>query len=237
MTMNTSKSFDVARMVGWVAIVGALLGWINIGLFVGATGGDLGMVFKPEVFLAQPASSHSLLHWAMVLDTLGFYLPFLIVGGYLWSRLRDDHGPLIDMAALCIVTYVLLGIVGASLLFSTIQPLAAMHAAGDAVAKAASEGAWLAVSYGAQHGFWLMEGPVMGFWGIVMGRAMNASGLPYGRLLMVVGVLYASVFVAGVLGILPLVELIQAVFLVLLPLWAILTGVHLLRQRKEGAAQ
>ena len=70
----------------------------------------------------------------------------------------------------------------------------------------------------------------MGFWGLVMGKAMRASGMPYGRLLMVVGALYASVFVVGVLNLWAVAELIQFVFLILLPMWAVLTGVSLLRQ-------
>ncbi|MDB6145611.1 MAG: hypothetical protein JWP80_4655 [Pseudomonas sp.] len=219
------------RLVGWVAIIGALVGWINVGLYVAATGGDFSVVFKPEVFLALPSQAHNYLHSAMVLDTLGFYLPFLIVGGYLSALLRNEHGAVIDMATLCIVTYVVMGIAGASILFATVSPLAVMHAAGNAQSKAASEAAWLVVVNAAQHGLWVMEGPVMGFWGLIIGSAMRASGMPYGRLLMAVGVCYASGFVAGVLGLSQLGEVIQMVFIVLLPLWAFLTGVALLRQR------
>ena len=229
MTDSLNK-MNVRRLVGWVAIVGALLGWINIGFYAAAVGGDFTVYYQPAVFLSLPASAHSYFHTSMVLDTLGFYLPFLVVGGYLWSVLRVEHGPLIDIAALCIVTYVLLGIAGASLMFAAVQPLASLHAAGDAAVKAGSEAAWLALAHGSQQGLWLMEGPVMGFWGLVMGKAMRASGMPYGRLLMVVGALYASVFVVGVLNLWAVAELIQFVFLILLPMWAVLTGVSLLRQ-------
>ncbi|MBK5356571.1 hypothetical protein JFU37_29410 [Pseudomonas sp. TH41] len=219
------------RLVGWVAIIGALLGWTTVGLYGAATGGDFSVVFKPEVFLTLPSQAHTYLHWAMVVDTLGFYLPFLIVGGYLWSLLRNEHGAIIDMATLCIVTYVAMGIAGASILFATVSPLAALHTAGDALNKAASEAAWLAVANAAQHGLWIMEGPVMGFWGLVIGKAMRASGMAYGRLLMVVGACYISAFFTGVLGLEEMEGIIQAVFFILLPLWALLTGIALSRQR------
>ncbi|TPG76410.1 hypothetical protein EAH78_18820 [Pseudomonas arsenicoxydans] len=222
---------DGRRLVGWVAIIGALLGWINVGLYIAATGGDFSVVFKPEVFLALPSQAHNYFHSAMVLDTLGFYLPFLIVGGYLGALLRNEHGTVIDMATLCIVIYVVMGIAGASILFATVSPLAAMHSAGDPLSKAASEAAWLVVANATQHGLWVMEGPVMAFWGLTIGSAMRASQMPYGRLLMAVGVCYAGGFVAGVLGLSQLAEVIQMVFIVLLPLWALLTGVALLRQR------
>ncbi len=227
----TLSSGNGHRLVGWVAIVGALLAWTNIGLYVAAVGGDFAVVFQPEVFLGLPAQAHGFFHAAMVLDTLGFYLPFLLIGGYLWSVLRAEHGALIDIATLCIVVYVAMGIAGASILFAALSPLAAMHASGDPTVRAASEAAWLAIASSAQQGLWLMEGPVMGFWGLVMGRAMRTSGLPYGRLLMVNGACYAAVFLAGALQLWAVTELIQMVFLILLPLWALLMGLALLRRR------
>jgi len=237
MTTNSLFPANGRRLVGWVAIVGALLGWINVGLYVAATGGDFSIVFKPAAFLALPATAHGYFCAAMVLDTLGFYLPFLLVGGYLWSLLRSAHGALIDIAALCIVIYVAMGVAGASIQFAALPPLAAMHAAGDAIAKVTSEGAWLAVASSAQHGLWLMEGPSMGFWALVMGRAIRAGGMPYGGLLMAVGVCYASVFVAYIVGLRQLGELIEIAFVILLPLWSLLIGSALLRQRAEGSTQ
>jgi len=239
MTTATSKVIlggfgDPARRpTGWVAIVGAVLAWATVGVFMAATQGDLGILLRPAQFLALPAAAHQQLVVAMVLDCLGFYLPFLVVGGYLWSRLRAAdaaHGAAVDIAVLCIVSYALLGMAGASLLAATVQPLAAAHAAGDAAAKAGAEAAWLAVAYGVQHGLWLLEGPVMGFWGLAMGRALRAAGLPWGRLLMAVGVCYAAIFVAALLELVALVELLQFAFLLLLPLWSLLIGIHLLRQ-------
>ena len=218
------------RLAGWTAIAAAVLGLLTVILFACSMGGDLSVVYQPAVFLSLPASAHSMFHAAMVADSLGFYLAFLLIGGYLWSVLRAEHGALIDMAALCIVTYALLGVAGASVLFASVAPLAAMHAAGDLAVKAATEASWLAIATATQQGLWLMEGPVMGFWGLVMGKAMSASGMPYGRLLMVVGALYASVFVVGVLQLWAVAEVIQTAFLVLLPLWALLTGIALLRQ-------
>ncbi len=98
------------RLVGWVAIVGGLLGWATIGFWLAAVGGDLTVVYQPQIFLSLPSPAHGYFHAAMVLDTLGFYLPFLLIGGYLWSHLRADRSALIDIAALCIVTYVVMGI-------------------------------------------------------------------------------------------------------------------------------
>jgi hypothetical protein len=229
--MHSLFAADGRRFVAWVAIIGTLLGWTNVGLYVAATGGDLAITMRPETFLALPTAAHRLFYSAMVLDTLGYYLAYLAIGGYLWSRLRPVFGAVMDMAALCLVVYVLLGVAGASIQFAAIGPLAAVHATGDAVVKAASESAWLAIAQSAQNGLWLMEGPVMGFWGLVVGYAMRTCEMAYGRLLMVAGAAYVGVFITGVLGLVELAALVQLIAIFLLPLWAILSGIHMLRQR------
>lgn len=228
---NTQDTETPRRLAGRVAIIGALLAWSQIAVYMVALKGDLAVVFEPAIFLSLPAPTHDYFHASLILDTLGFYLPFLVIGGYLWSVMRVEHGALIDIAALCIVTYAVMGIAGDALLFATVSPLAAMHAAGDPAIKVASETTWLALAKGAQQGLWIMEGPVMGFWGLVMGSTMWRAGKPYGRLLMVVGFCYGAVFVLGVLGLWSVTQQFQLVFLILLPLWSLLTGIALLRQR------
>jgi heme exporter protein D len=55
--------------------------------------------------------------------------------------------------------------------------------------------------------------------------------MAYGRLLMVAGAAYVGVFITGVLGLVELAALVQLIAIFLLPLWAILSGIHMLRQR------
>jgi hypothetical protein len=46
------------RLAGWVAIIGALLAWSEIGVYMLAVDGDLAAVYKPAVFLSLPAPAH-----------------------------------------------------------------------------------------------------------------------------------------------------------------------------------
>lgn len=230
--MNSNPIFAAngRRLVGWIAVVGAVLAWINVGCYVVATGGDFALVFQPAQFLALPASAQRYFTTAMTLDVLSFYLPFLAIGGYLWAQLRVDHGAPVDIGAMCIVTYVVMGTAGAAIQIAALPALAAQHAGGDALARAASETAWQTLAIVAQRGVWVMEGPVMAYWALLMGATMHRAGMPYGRLLMANGVCYASAFVGTVLGFPQVLELAQAIFIILLPLWMLLTGVALLRQ-------
>ncbi|WP_339675570.1 hypothetical protein [uncultured Zhongshania sp.] len=230
---NTSNYSDGRQFTAWAAIIAAIQAWACAGFYAAATGGDFGMVLRPAEFLALPTTAIDQFWLAMILDCLGFYLPFLIIGAYFWARLRPDHGVPMDMALLCIVVYVILGTAGAGIQFSTLHPLVVAHAAGDSMSQAASEKAWLAISHAAQ-GLWKLEGPVMGLWGVVVGRAIHRSGMPFGRLLMFVGLCYATAFVTSVLGLTVVFELVQLIFILLLPLWALLTGIHLLRNPSIG---
>lgn len=226
----TDQAASGRRLTGWGGVFGALLGWATLVFVVLATGGDLQMTYRPADFLAQPAERHQLFVIAMLLDVLGFYVPLLLMAGYFWSRLRQAQGALMDIAALCAVAYAVLGLVGAGLLIATLEPLAKAWALAEPVARPGVEAAWLAISYAAQQGVWLLEGPVMGLWGVLVGRALRVSGLPYGRLLMALGLGYAGFFAASALGLAMLVEVLQLLVVALLPLWMLLSGIHLLRE-------
>jgi len=214
----------------WAAVIGALLAWANIGLYVVATGGDLTAMLKPATALALSSSAQQLFLLSMLFDSFGFYLPFLIIGGYLWARLRPRFGAPIDMATLCVGCYVLLGLAGTSMQMAALPPLAEAHAAGDLVQRAASETAWMGLVHAAQGGLWWMQGPLMAFWGIVVGHALTTSGFRLGLILTVCGVLYGVYFVTAFLGLSQITEVVQLIMLFLLPLWMLLTGLRLFRQ-------
>lgn len=221
------------RCAGWTALIAAPLAWFNIYCYLAAVGGDMQAMFKPATALALSPTAQQWFRVGMLADSFGYYLPFLLVGGYLWSRLRERGGAFIDMAVLCLVVYVLLGVAGTSMQIAALPPLAAVHASGDALAKAASESAWLAVVHATERGLWWMEGPVMACWGLIMGRALRAEGWGWGRLLMACAGLYGAGFVAQFLGAGQLAEGLSLIAVMLLPLWLLLTGIALLRQKES----
>ena len=218
------------RVVGWVALLAAPLGLFNVYCYMMAVGGDTEAMFKPAVALTLSEASQ---HWfmtAMVADSFSFYLPFLLIGAFVWAQLRPRGGSQNDAAALALTVYVLLGIAGTSMQFAALPALAKAHAAGDAMVRAASESAWLALVTATERGLWWIEGPLMAYWGWVTGRALQREGWGAGRMLMGAGVLYAVIFLwelfgGGKQG----EELLLIVLTVLVPLWLVMFGVGLLR--------
>lgn len=217
------------KLAGWAAIVGTVLGTLNILLYILSTGGDLDLLFRPAEALGMAPSARAMFEWSMLVDCFGFYLPFLLIGAYLRTLLKPRFGTPIDAATLALVCYVILGIAGAAMQIAAIGPLSAAYAAGDSMVRAASETVWLALVQVTQHGLWWMEGPVMAFFAVVTGRALHITRLLYGRLLIAAGVAYGTYFVAEFAGTVTVAENVQVVALALLLLWMLLIGIALLR--------
>src|SRR3546814_19643798 len=158
----------------------------------------------------------------MVLDSCGFYLLYLPIGGYRWATLRRDGGSVVDAAVLFLVAYVILGVLGASIQIVALPLLAELHKSADPAIRSGSEMAWLLVVNIAQRAVWWMEGPTFALWAIPTGLVMRAQALPFGRTLSGVGVLYALFFIVTFLRVDNVAELIQLVAILILPLWLIL---------------
>lgn len=235
--MNTHRQTGDARLLaGWTAIFCALCAWFNIYGFLTATHGDAGAMLHGATALGLEPGAQQWFRVSMLADIFGFYFAFLVLGGYLWTRLRVAGGAQADIALLCIVAYALFGAAGAAMQLAALAPLAVLHAAQDPALRAATESAWTALAHASQRGLWWLEGPLLAYWAAVMGPLLRRHGIPYGRLLMVCGALYGVAFIAEFTGARAPTELLQTVAVLLLPLWMLLTGIALLRQRSVQVA-
>lgn len=221
------------RFTAWSAMLGGLFAYLNVALVVMATGGDTGMILHGPSMLGLPSEARDLFRWGMFADILGFYLPVLVIGAYLWHRYRDQAGALGDMAVLAITLYTVVGVAGAAMQLSALNPLAQLHSGGDETVKAAAEAAWTAIAYASQKGLWWCEGPVVLFWGLVVGRQLREAGWSRATLLplKVVGVCFALFFVVGMFPELDAwMKLLLIVAVVVFPFWMLMFGWQLMRR-------
>lgn len=229
MTQATTMN-DPRRLVGWLAVAGAVLAW-SMAVLVGAAASfDDAALARPSAMLAFGAASQNLYRLAWWADILGWYVPFLAVGGYLWGRMRQREGARADIALAAIVVYAVLGIVGAGLLSLTLPPLAELHGGPDPMARVATEAIWTSLQ-GAAQGIWNAEAPVFLLWGIATARFLRAQQWGFGRLLTLDLGLFAIEFIFNLSGWGELGEMVQMATLVIHPLWLFLFGITLLRER------
>jgi hypothetical protein len=222
------------RFAGWTAIAGSMLAWFSLYCLYAATAGDIDAVLHPATALELDAAGAQWFRVAMLADVFGYYLPVLIVGGYLWSSSRHEAGAISDIAVLALIVYVVLGIAGASMQLAVLPALSAAQAAGDTSVKIAAQSAWLAIVTATEHGLWWAEGPVMGLWAWLMGPVLRRQGRAYGALLVACGSLYLASFGAEFLGIRTTAEICETLAVLLFPLWLLLTGIALVRAGRSG---
>ena len=231
---QTNNAMDPRHFVGWVAVIGAVLAWTMAVLVGAAAGFNFEVLERPAMMLAYSAESQNLYRLSMWADILGWYVPFLAVGGYLWQPMRQKLGALADIGLAGLIVYAVLGIAGAGLLSITLTPVAEL-AAGTPGAKPVADALWITLQRAAQ-GIWNAEAPVLLLWGIVAARFLRGEKRGFGRLLTLDIFLFALELAFNLGGWHDIGESILMITLVIHPLWLFLFGVSLLRQPAPALA-
>ncbi len=233
-----NDSYKVMRFTAWSAIIGGLLAYSNVGLVSMVAGTDMGMLLHGATMLSLPSDMRDLFRLSMLADVFGFYLAVLVIGGYFLHTFKDELGALGYMIAFGIGAYAVLGITGAVLQLSVLNPLAQMYAGGDDATRAAAAAAWTTVANGTQNGLWWTEGPLVFFWAPIVANQLKKSGWNGSFLLKIVAWFFAVIFVSGFF---PEYEAVtgvsEIVVVLLLPLWMVWFGLQLLRRARKVPAR
>lgn len=233
--IGSSKLTSIQRFTGWVAIIGSAMAWLTIFANIMAMGMDSGAMRNPSVALSLSPISLIWFQVAQITDIFGYYLPFLVIGGYVWKTMRTEGGAIVDIAILFLTIFVAFGVAGAVIQFATIVPLSIVHRGVGALTKSTSESIWLAIVFATEGGLWMIEGPLFGFWAIVNGKLFHAHGWGYGRILIVSGCLFMGWFITELFGMSTIYENMKAGAVILLAFWMALFGINILRRpAKEG---
>lgn len=231
---------NAVRLTGWTAILGGIVACLHVTLDFVLLGDDFAMSLHGASMLALPTETRDLFRWAMLADILGFYLPVIVIAGYLWHRFRDEAGAWGDMAALAIGVYVVVGVSGAAIQMSVLNPLAHLHQGGDEATRVTAEAIWTALAHASQKGLWWSEGPLVLFWGTVVGNQLARAG--WGRSVLIplniVGWSFGLFFLFELFPSLDILsELTGLIIIVVFPLWMLLFGWTLLRQPASTPAR
>lgn len=226
-------SHKVMRFTAWSAIIGGILAYANVGLSFMVTGPDADMVLHGATMLALPPDTRDVFRWCMVADIFGFYLPFLVIGGYFVHVFREELGALGIMVAMAVVLYVMVGVTGAVMQFAVLHPLAHLYAGGDDATRNGAAAVWTAIANGTQNGLWWIEGPLVLFWTLIAANVLRKAGWTGSILLKIVGWAFGVFFLFGLFPDLDaLSNASEMVVVLVLPLWMLLFGWQLLRRAR-----
>lgn len=224
-------SRKVVRFTAWSALIGGLFAYANVGLSLAVTGSDTGMILHGASMLSLPADTRDLFRWCMVVDILGFYLPFVAIGGYFLHAFRDALGAFSQMLGLAIGLYIMVGIAGAAMQLGILDPLARAYAGRDEATKGAAATAWSTIAYATQNGLWWCEGPLVFFWAPIAANLLGQAGWRGSILLKIVGWSFGCIFLFGLFpGLNVLSDASELIAVLVLPLWMLLFGWQVLRR-------
>lgn len=223
----------VVRLTAWSALIGGLLAYANVGLSIAVTGSDTGMVLHGASMLSLPSDTRDLFRWCMVADIFGFYLPFVVIGGYFIHAFREELDALGNMVGFAVGLYIMVGIAGAALQLGIFDPLAHAYAGGDEATRGAAAAAWSTAANATQNGLWWCEGPLVLFWAPIAANLLRRAGWRGSFLLKVVGWSFGFIFLFGLFpGLDALSNASELVAVLVLPLWMLLFGWQLLRRSR-----
>jgi hypothetical protein len=186
---------------------------------------------NPISFLEVGPNGIDLLRWGLLLDLLGYYLPFLPLALFLEHWLKGKNPLWLRFFTTCGVGYILIGAVGAVTLAVVQPPLISAYAQASteqrAILTTIFETVWNII-YG---GVWNILGELLGgIWFFGVGWFLRSERRLLGIGSMIVG---ASAFLdslGNMLGIEILALLGLSVYILLAPIWALWLGIDLLRK-------
>ncbi len=217
------------RVAGLAAVLSLPFAAANLITTLVAVAFNFEAFTKPTILLRAGAAGAEWWRWSMIFDLLGYYLLIapLILLLRRWPRPRRPEW--IDLFALCLLSYSLIGAIGATMLATVTPPLIAAYAAAAPphrlILEALSE-TWSDAVY---RGLWnLLEELLAGIGWLGMGLCLRATLRGPGWTAIVLGgaCLTDSLASAFRLDGLALGGLVA--YLILAPVWACWTGASLL---------
>jgi len=227
--MTDSQSFQ--RFAAIVAIVGFFTAMTSNVLQGIPVHFSLDITTNPSLFLSVGPAGASLIRWGLILDMLGYYLPFLPLSLFLgyWFKTRN---PLWSrFFTVCGLGYIFIGAVGA-VTIAVVQPhLANAYAEASIDQRTMLEIIFESIWTIIYRGLWNILGELLaGIWFLGVGFLLQTERRALGITGMIVGASALLDFLGKILNVENLALLGLSIFLLLAPVWALWIGIDMLRK-------
>ncbi len=226
--MRGSLSFQ--RTAAVTAIVSGPLAYSNMIL------GMMAVDFNFEVFenmrlaLDTGTRGASLFRWSLIADMFGYYLLIIPLAIVLWQWLKPRDPGRVSLFALCLISYSLIGAIGAAILAAVWPPLIEAYSAN------AEQAASIAVVFDAftsmvYVGLWnILEEFLVGVGLVGFGLMLRSERRAIGNTTLVLGVATLVDSIGTIIGLEAVALPALYVYLILAPIWATWFGIDLLRR-------
>jgi hypothetical protein len=234
--MIDDRSFS--RVAAIAAIASLPLAAGNLLAMLATVHFNLNGMTNPLLLLHAGTVAAPLWRWSMILDVAGYYLPILPLILLLRSSLRHQSPNWIDLFALCLLAYCLIGAIGGAMLATALPTLIREYATATSGSHQVSlQTVFTGYTDGIYRGLWnLLEEFLAGVGWIGFGLVLRAERRLLGLVTIVLGVACLLDSLGTALNTDTVASTGLTVYLVLAPIWACWMGIGLLRAPTPGVA-
>lgn len=191
---------------------------------------NLDALSNPLVLMQAGPAGAALWRWSMILDLFGYYLLIVPLIRTLHTQLRPTMPAWIDLSALLLLAYCLIGAMGATVLASVTPPLIIAHSGAPQPERLALEIVADSYSNAVYRGLWnVLEELLAGIGWLGFGLALVRSRRALGVMTCLLGLACLVDSLGSILNVEAVAMAGLTVYLVAAPLWACWTGMGLLR--------
>jgi hypothetical protein len=196
---------------------------------------DLSGMTNPLILLHAGPAAAPLWRWSMILDIFGYYLPIVPLILVLHRRLRPRGPSWIDLFALCLLGYCLIGAIGGAMLATALPTLIRDYAITSSLSHQTSlQSVFTGYTDGVYRGLWnLLEEFLAGIGWIGFGVVVRGDRPRLGFVTIVLGAACLVDSFGTALNTDAIASTGLTVYLVLAPAWACWMGIDLLRARSS----
>jgi hypothetical protein len=234
--MIDDRSFS--RMAAMAAIASLPLAVGNLLAMLATVHFNLNGMSNPLVLLHAGSAAPPLWRWSMILDIFGYYLPIVPLILLLRSSHRHQSPNWIDLFALCLLAYCLIGAIGGAMLATALPTLIREYASASNVSHQVSlQMVFTGYTDGIYRGLWnLLEEFLAGVGWIGFGLVLRTERRRLGLVTIVLGFACLVDSSGTALNTDVIASTGLTVYLVLAPVWACWMGISLLRQPPPAVA-
>ncbi len=227
--MNMEKYLSSSSVGKWTILSG-IVAFVSYFLVVAGFNFNFEIFSNPLLVFETEGIRTSFLRWSMITDMFGYYLLLLPVLFYFYFHMKEAI-PWSSVTTLCGIGYILIGCSGAAILAVFWPSLIDNYPALTADQQETARMIFSSVTTIVMEGMWnLLNSFLSGIWFLGIAFFLKANKSLY-ILTLVLSLSCVADFLGNMLGVESLAEMGLNIYLILLPIWAIVTGFNLIKKK------
>lgn len=227
--MLNNTSFT--KITGWVTLFSGLVAFISYYLVAASVNFNFDFFSNPTSIFTTEGVNSEMLRWSMITDVFGYYLMLLPVVFYFKVWL-DNKTPWNNLITFLGTSFILMGALGATILTTVWPYLLETYATASANEQGNIEILFQTFSQVVAVGIWnLLDGITGGLWWLLIGLFLRSSHKVLAWLSVIVGTLMLLDSMGNIFTFKVLSEIVLNIYLLLAPIWAIVMGIALLKNK------